>query len=115
MTALILTNTFVGSTSPKRIIMGHIITFCFRQKLYDEILSNNSIFHTFDNMENNTTWTYVSLSILPLLVLYFIKDANYQKSFDNLKRGQYRKTIRNVEFILLTIFMLLAKDVKNSF
>ena len=110
----IVNSAFIPNNG-KSLLTRHIVFYCVRQKIYNEVFSSNSMFQSISDIQTNHPINVVYLGFVSCMIYLFIQDLSYKKSFSNLKVGNSQRLIINIEFLLLTLFFLLAKDVKYAF
>jgi membrane-bound metal-dependent hydrolase YbcI (DUF457 family) len=112
----LLVSAFVGKSGARVIISGHILSYCFRQKVYNDMFNDATVMKTLNDIEtNHHPLNYIYLGLFPCMLIYFINDLNYKKSFKKIKNGVSKDVVHKIEFVLLFLYFVFTRDVENAF
>ena len=98
--------------STRQFAAMHLIGYCFRQRLYSELLNYSRIIDTIQHHPTDIG----CLIVLPALLMLFVGDSYKKRSFEKL-RGLYLNSAvqltRIGEIMILVVFIVFTKDIEN--
>ena len=106
------TSTHPWTKSTRQFAAIQLVGYCFRQRLYNELLNDGRIIDTVQHHPADIWY----LIVLPTTLMVMLRDTYKKRSFEKLRElylSEDMQWTRMGEFILLGILMIFTKDVES--
>ena len=105
-------NPHPWAKSTRQFAAIQLVGYCFRQRLYNELLNDGRIIDTVQHHPADIWY----LIVLPTALMVMLKDSYKKRSFEKLRELYLSEDVqwtRMGEFIVLGILMIFTKDVES--
>jgi hypothetical protein len=102
----------IGGNTVRQFAAVQLFGYCFRQRLYNELLNDGRIIDTIQHHPADI-WYLVAL---PTMLMLLLRDPYKRRSFEKLRElylSREMKWIRIGEFIALVTLIIFTKDVES--
>lgn len=106
------TSTHPWAKSTRQFAAIQLVGYCFRQRLYNELLNDGRIIDTVQHHPADIWY----LIVLPTTLMIMLRDSYKKRSFEKLRELYLSEDVQWTcmgEFILLGLIMIFTKDVES--